>query len=193
MVEWQKSAVPRDVAIGAVNRELFDKFHGRQSCIKVARSKPLPGASGAAFTCGPIKAGGKTISRVSPAHLAVLQAIDSPLLKMVEQVTAKKADEDGKKSVSENWKPKDQWAACYVFTEDIEVIYDMLENEGAPAIMKAARKSFGMNPEVGASVTVIMLSIMEQMARHIRTMVGYAAETHESGQISFLVELPESH
>jgi hypothetical protein len=72
-------------AIGEEGRRRFFEFRGRQSCIARAQSKPLPGESRGAFLNSDIKVGDKLIHRIVPRHFIILEAIDSPLLKMMEQ------------------------------------------------------------------------------------------------------------
>ncbi len=174
--------VPRDQAVRCVNLEPFLLWKGRQSCIKAAQARPLPGAAGAAFTKGPIKAAGKTIAHVVPAHFAVLQALESPLLKMIENAMTQQ-------SVSVDFKPKEQWEICYVFTSDIETVFDLLENDGVAAVKKTAKKVVGMGWEASA-LNLVMLAVLEQIKRHAETLVSFAGEVAEKGEISFFLENP---
>ena len=186
-------AIPRDIAVGTINRAKLFEFRGRQACAAKAHGRPLPGASGHAFTSGPIKAGGLTVARVTPAHWAVLQSLESPLIGMVESVKEAETGADGTKKTSMQWAQKDQWNACYIFTQDIEALYCIMEEKGGKEIAKMARREFGMNPDVAASVNVIMAAILEQMKRHVETMVHFAAELEGSKEISFFQEQPESN
>ncbi len=167
-------------AIRESGREKFFQFKGRQACILKAQAKPLPGAAGKAFTTGAIKAGGKIVNRVVPCHFAVLQALNSPLLTMIESaMTKKKVDVD--------FKPKEQWDICHVFTSDIEEIYELLEKDGAGAVSKIAKKEVGLKWEA-ASVNLVMLAVLEQVKRHIETVVRFATEMEENKDVSFFLE-----
>ena len=99
-------------------------------------------------------------------------------------MTKKKSDVD--------FKPKEQWEICYVFTEDSETVYTLLENEGAKSISLAAKKSVGLKWDA-AAVNLVMLAVLEQVKRHIETTVKFAAEMEASGDVSFFREqAPES-
>ena len=175
------TAIPREIALGAVNIDRYAEWRGRQACIEKAQSKPLPGASGKAFASGPVRAAGKIVNRVVPSHFAVLQSLDSPLLSMIENAM-------GKKSVDVSFKPHEQWQICYVFTEDAEEVYTLLETEGAKAVAQAAKKAVGMGWEASA-VNLVMLAVLEQIKRHVETTVKFAAEMEAQGDVSFFQEL----
>ena len=187
----QSAVIPRDVVLQHVNRAKVFELRGRQICNARAQSKPLPGAAASAFTSGPIMAGGRIVQRVTPAHFAVLQGVDSPLLKMMENV-AEAPEKDGSKKTSMDWTDKDQWIVCHVFTSDIEVLYDLMESKGADAVKKAAVKEFGMNADVAASVSMIMAAVLEQMHRHIKTKIQFAADLEAGREISFFREQPDN-
>lgn len=172
--------VSREVALRAVNLDPFLKWKGRQACLAAAKAKPLPGAAGHAFTSGDIKIAGKVVHRCVPAHFAVLQAISSPLLVMMEEAASKK-------EVRMDFKPQEQWEMALVFTEDAEAMYDLLESEGVKAIKQKARKEIGMKWEP-ASVNLVIVAILEQIKRHVETTVKFSAEAEKDGQISFFRE-----
>ncbi len=176
--------IPRDIAIGTVNTDLLFRFRGKQSCIEKAMARPLPGAAGKAFTTGAIKAAGKVVNRVVPAHFAILQAVNSPILVMIENaMTKKKSDVD--------FKPQEQWDICFIFTEDAEIVYTLLENDGAKSVQSASKKAVGMKWDA-AAVNLVMLAVLEQVKRHIETTVKFAGEMESQGDISFFRERPES-
>lgn len=172
------SAMPESTRRG------FFEFKGRQSCAKAAMARPLPGAAGLAFTKGAIKAGGKTVASVVPAHFAVLQALESPLLKMIENAMTQK-------SVNVDFKPKEQWEICYVFTADIEATYELLESDGVAAIRKVAKKAVGMTWDA-SSLNLVMLAVLEQVKRHAETLVRFAADMEATKEISFFLARPEN-
>jgi hypothetical protein len=172
--------ISRDIALSIVNKAKWFEFKGRQNFIAQAQSKPLPGAAGKAFTSGAIKVGGRVINRVVPAHFAILQALDSPLLKMIESATTKN-------KVDVDFKANEQWEVCYVFTNDAETTYEILETEGVKAIKSEAKKGVGMKWEA-AEVNLAMLAVIEQIKRHIQTTVKMAAEMEASGDVSFFQE-----
>lgn len=174
--------IDRNVAIKAVNLEPYIKFRQEQDAIASARTKPLPGSSLKAFTSGAINAGGKIVQRVVPAHFAVLQALDSPLIKMIENATNRKDEEA-------EFKPAQQWEVCYVFTQDIEQIFTELEEKGVKAIKSAARKEIGMKWEA-AAVNVVLMAVLEQVKRHIQTTVKMVGEMEKEGEVTFFREQP---
>jgi hypothetical protein len=171
-------------AIGESGRAKFFEFRGRQSCIQKAQSKPLPGAAGKAFTSGPIKAAGKVVNRVVPCHFAILQALESPLLAMIENAMTQKRQEV-------DFKASEQWDVCYIFTEDAEAVYELLESEGVSSVRKAAKSTVATKWEA-AAVNLVMLAVMEQVKRHIETTVRFAGEMEAQGEVSFFREQPES-
>ena len=176
--------IPRDVALGSLNLNRFFEFKGRQSCIEKAMAKPLPGASFAAFTKGEIPAAGKVVNRVVPAHFAVLQALDSPLLKMIEQATTKqKADVD--------FTAEQRWQVCYVFTEDAKTVFKALKSKGADFIRQEAENAI-LEVWDEAQINLVMIAVLEQIKRHIQTTVKFAGEMKERGDVSFFQEQPES-
>ena len=188
----QSHVIPREVVLQHVNRAKVFEFAGRLHYAERARRVPLPGAAGKAFTSGPIKAGMFTVSRIAPAHWALLQAVDSPLIKMYEGLKSATA-ENGEKKSNADWTTADQWNACHIMTGDIEAIYETLETKGAAQVVKDARKSFGMNPDAAPAINPIIAAILEQMKRHIETIVQYAAEMESEGQVSFFLEPPEKN
>ena len=177
----------RKIALDAISPESkrrFLEFHGRQRCIERAMAKPLPGASAAAFTKGEINAADKIVNRVVPAHFAVLQALDSPLLKMIEQATTKtKADVD--------FTAEQRWQVCYVFTEDAKTIYKALKSKGADFIREQS-ENVVMATWDEAQINLVMIAVLEQIKRHIQTTVKFAGEMKERGDVSFFQEQPES-
>jgi hypothetical protein len=177
------ATIDRETALKAVNIDLLKSWRNKQTCIERAQSKPLPAAAGKAFTSGNIKACGKVVSRVAPVHFAILQALDSPLLKMIEQATTSSKNEV-------DFKASEQWDVCYVFTEDAEAVYTMLETDGVKAIRQAAKKAVGLKWDA-AAVNLVMLAVLEQIKRHVQTTVRMASEMKDEGEVSFFQEQPE--
>ena len=172
--------------IGERGHKPWFEFQGRQACIRRAQARPLPGASGVAFTSGPITVGTKTVNRVVPAHFAILQALDSPILKMIEDATT-----GGETKSNAIFKSNEIWEACYVFTEDVAALYSVLETKGAQCLRDAAKKAVGLNPDF-PSPNLVMLAIIQQVKSHVETTVRFAAELKESGQTTFFQEQPET-
>lgn len=175
--------IPREVALRAINTKRYQEWQAEQEAIAAAQIKPLPGTSLKAFTTGAIKAGGRYVSRVVPAHFAVLQALDSPLIKMIENATTKKDKEV-------EFKPSQQWEVCYVFTEDAEKVYTLLENEGVKAVRSAAKRDVGLKWEA-AAVNMVLMAVLEQVKRHIQTTVKMVGEMEQEGEVTFFQEQPE--
>ena len=178
--------IDRDTALKSVNRELLGRFRQKNECDQRARSKPLPGSAGKAFTSGPINAGGKVVNRVVPAHFALLQALESPILKMIESAAA-----DKEKKSEVDFKPREEWELCYVFTEDVEASYELLESKGVAELRKAIKKA-AMSWE-GVATNLIMMAVVEQIKRHVETTVRFAAEMEKDGQVTFFREQPETN
>ena len=157
----------------------FQNFRARQSCIKEAMAKPLPGAAGDAFVKGAIPVAGKIVNRVVPTHFAVLQALDSPLLKMIENATT-----DSKASVDMD--DEQQWQVCFVFTTDAKALRRTLKTSGVDEIKRQAEEACG---DWGAAeLNFVMLAVIEQLKRHVETTVKFAAEMEASGDVSFFRE-----
>jgi len=175
--------ISRDIAVKVANIEKWRQWREEQDMIAQAQCRPLPGPAGKAFTTGNIKAGSKTVYRVVPAHFAILQALDSPLLKMIESATTKK-------QVETDFKPLEQWEVCYTFTEDVESVYGLLEKDGVKAIRSAAKKAVGLKWDA-ASVNLVLMAVLEQVKRHIQTTVKLATEMKDEGEVSFFQEQPE--
>jgi hypothetical protein len=180
--------LPRDVCLRAVNLDPLKRFQERQRVASKAQARPLPGSSGKAFTSGPIRVGNVTVQRVVPAHFAILQALESPILKMIEDATQK----DGEKKSEANFKAHQIWDACYVFTSDPQALYDALESKGASYISEQAKMAVGVNPDF-PSTNLVMMAVIEQIKSHVETTVRFAAELKDSGQTSFFREQPETN
>ena len=171
-------------ALGEHGRKNFFEFRGRQSCIRQAQSVPLPGASKDAFTKSQIRVGERRINPVVPAHFAVLQALDSPLLKLIADATANKSAE------LTNPTQEQKWEICHVFTADAKTLFKTLKSKGVDFIREQAADAVGMEWQA-AEVELAMPAIMEQLKRHIETTVRFAGEMEKEGDVRFFREQPE--
>lgn len=160
-------------------RDIYLKFRGRQECARRAMAKPLPGPAASAFTKGAIEAGGKIVNRVVPAHFAVLQALNSPLLKLIENATTEKKSEV-------DFDDEQQWQICYIFTTDAKQLRSTLKSKGVEAIKKEAESACG--EWSAAEINFVMLAIVEQLKRHVETTVKFAAEMEANGDVHFFRE-----
>jgi len=166
-------------AVGENGRKRFFEFRGRQACIARAQSKPLPGESRGAFLNSDIKVGDKSIHRLVPRHFIILEAMDSPLLKMMEQATAEK------KSGME-WTANQEFEVCYLFTHDIKETFKTFKEKGARAIQDLAEAEvIEWDAEI---IRFVTMAVIEQLKRHVETKVRIAAELEKDGQISFFRE-----
>jgi hypothetical protein len=167
-------------ALGERVHKPWFEFHGRQACIERAMAKPLPGASASAFTTGAIEAGGHIVRRVVPTHFAVLQALKSPLLAMIEQASKEAA-------ASIDLDPDQQIEICHVFTADPKDLRATLKaSGGVDAIRAQAQNACG---EWGAAeINFVILAIIEQLKRHVETTVRFAADLEAKGDVSFFLE-----
>lgn len=146
----------------------------RQSCIGKAMAKPLPGAAESAFTKGAIPAAGKSVNRVVPTHFAVLQALSSPLLTMIENATAEtKANVD--------FDDEQQWQVCFVFTSDAKELRRTMKDKGVEEIKRQAEAACG--DWSAAELNFVMLAVVEQLKRHVEQTVKFAAEMQAGGEV----------
>jgi hypothetical protein len=170
--------IDRETAVQHVNVDLFRRFKNNEDFSRKAQSRPLPGPLAQVFPSASIQAGGKTIHRVVPSHFACLQSLESPLLKMIEEAMT---SSELKSEV--NFNPQQQWDVCYLFTSDPEQAYDLLET-GVNNFHKVARKEVG-NGWDAASINFVMIAILEQIRRHILTLVRFGSEMEAKGDVSF--------
>lgn len=171
-------------AIGENGRKGFFEFRGRQSCIRQAQAVPLPGASKDAFTKYSIKVGNRRINPVVPVHFAVLQALDSPLLKLIADATA------NKKAELTNPTHEQKWEICHVFTAEPKTLFKELKSKGVDFIREQSADAVGLEWDA-AEVELAMPAIMEQLKRHIETTVKFAVEMEAKGDVSFFREQKE--
>lgn len=164
-------------ALPESSRRNFFEFRGRQACIERAMATPLPGAAGDAFTKGAISVAGKLVNRVVPTHFAVLQALKSPLLTMLEQAT-----NEAKSAV--DFDDEQQWQICYVFTANPKTMRQTLKSPNGLESIKADAERF-CGDWSAAELNFVMLAVIEQLKRHVETTVKFAAELEASGDVSF--------
>lgn len=174
--------ISRDMALKALNLEPYFAFRGRQYCAKQAQSVPLPGASADAFLRGTTKVGDVIVREVVPVHIACLQAVDSPLLKMVAQATESK-----EKKSNADFDEESQWAICYIFTSEPKRLRTILKEGGASAIKEASEKTVDGWP--ASKINMVILAVIEQFHRHITTTVKFAAEVEKQVDKSFFQAL----
>jgi uncharacterized protein (UPF0248 family) len=178
------SQVPKidyETAIRAVNFEPYFKFLHRQKCTQQAMSKPLPGESRGAFLNGAINIQGKSVHRIVPSDFIVLEALKSPILKMMEQAT-----QSGEKKSEMEWTAQEEFEICYVFTTDPKEVYRTLKSKGVDEIKRLAEETIlEWDAEIPRFVT---LAVIEQLKRHVETKVKIATEIQKEGEISFFRE-----
>ena len=160
--------IPRDVCLRAINLNVLKDHHARQSCIRQAMAKPLPGAAGDAFLKGAVTVDAFTIYEVMPIHLKCLQLVNSPMLDLVTSAVA-----DGA-SAKREFEFSDEWQLCYIFTENPEVLYDTPKAKLAELIQTSAKAKF--RAANSALVNGICSAIVKQFERHIATTVRFAGE-----------------
>lgn len=176
--------IDRNTILAHVNRAKVYELRGRQNCLAAANAKPLPGPALAAFTSGDIAIGKRSVGRVVPCRFAILQAIDSPIIQLIEN--AKRADK-----AQINFEPQQMWDICYLFTHDAGKVFDGFESKGKSWLQKESRSEVGETWQ-SCEVDVVMMAVMEQLKRHVETFVKFVAEVEEKGQITFFRETPDS-
>ena len=158
-------------------RNEWHKFDTRQGAIVKAMAKPLPGAAGDAFISGPINIAGKAVKKITPAIWMLLQAINSPILRMFEEAVSSGASRV-------DWTEPQKWDACWIFTEDTRRLESLMESQGASAVSKEAKDVVSHDWEE-AQIDLVMAAIVEQILRHAQTKVRYVKEASEKGDVRF--------
>lgn len=185
--KWADQIVPRDIALATVNRTLLGRWQDRRKCARHARAKPLPGPAGDAFLRGSLQVGPHSVSKVMAVHQAALQALNSPVLKLVELA----ADQPGaQKEAKWDFAQQEIWDACYVFTQSPETIFDLFEAGRLAEIQKLARREVGLT-WAAAEVNLVFLTVLEQFSRHAATTVEFVAGMKEDGIKTFFLEATE--
>ena len=146
----------------------WNQWFQRQSDIKRAQCKPLPGAAGDAFLRGAVTVDAYTIFEVMPIHLKCLQLVNSPMLDLITS-----AVQDGAAAKRE-FECDDEFQLCYIFTENPEVLYDTPKSKLAELIQTSAKAKF--RTANSALVNGICSAIVKQFERHIATTVRFASE-----------------
>lgn len=172
--------------LGTRVQENFSRFRTRQSCIRKAMEKPLPGNAGDAFLAGRMTVNERTIYEVVPTHVKILQALDSPLLKM-----AGEAEASEEKKASADFTEEQQCEICFIFTEPPRILRMLFKEKGIEWIRNSAHETWMDKP--AAEITMTVTAAIVQYARHIRTTVEFAQEMEASGDKSFFRELAERH
>lgn len=167
-----------------VNRAKLYELRGRQNNLATANSKPLPGPALDAFTTSAIKIGNRLVEKVVPARFAILQAIDSPVIQLIEN--AKRTDK-----AEVNFTPEQMWAICYLFTTDARETWKQFKAKGKDWLAEQAEEHVGSQWDF-TEVDLVMMAVMEQLKRHVETFVKFVAEVEEKGQITFFRETPDS-
>ncbi len=170
-------------AIGESGLRRYFEFKGRQSCIRKAQLKPLPGNSADAFLKGATKVGDVTVREVLPIHIACLQAVNSPILSLVANATDSK---DGKANA--DFSEEDQWNICHIFTEDPKLLRKSLK-EGGESVLKSNAESAICDQWNAAKINMVILAVIEQFHRHVKTSVKFAGEVEAQGDKSFFQAL----
>jgi hypothetical protein len=168
-------------AIPKSGRNNYLLYRGRQKCIEMAQSKALPGESRGAFLNNTIKVADKIVHRIVPRHFVILTALDSPMLKMMEQVTAENKSEA-------EWTAQQEWEVCYIFTHEPKEVFQIFKAKGADEIKRLAEDEVG--DWDAAVVRFVTVAVLEQLKRHVETKVKIATELEKTGDISFFRERP---
>lgn len=172
-------------AIGESGLRRFFEFRGRQDCIRRAQLKPLPGDSADAFIKGATRVGDVTVREILPIHIACLQAVNSPLLTLVQKATESE-DKKGDSDFSED----EQNEVCYIMVEDPKTLRSILKSGGEPALKEKATE---MIQDIwnAAKINMVVLAVIEQFHRHVKTSVKFAGEVESQGDKSFFQALKE--
>jgi hypothetical protein len=178
----------REEALGAVNWGLYGKFRARQDCVRRALAQPLPGPAKGAFLNRAIQVGDKSIHRITPYLWKVIVALDSPMVKLLEQTG--KPDKDGKTTIACDWEPEQTWDLCFVFSMSPDALESAFESQSIEQFKKTARRLVGHDWDAH-EIDLVFAAIMEQFARHIETKVKVFNDLKDKGDISFFREPKE--
>lgn len=175
--------------LGAEGHKTFFEHRGRQECIRQAMAKPLPGASGDAFTAGDMKVNGRKIYPVVPTHFRVLQAVESPLLKLLAGAV-EKAGESASMEIEESA----EWEICYIFTAPPRELRKQLKEQGMASIKASAQTLCdGEKPWTAAEINATVLAAVAQLNEHVKTTVAFEAEAEATSNSSFFQMLRENN
>lgn len=173
-------------AVGRAGYERFLLHKGRQSCIKKAMSKPLPGASGDTFIKGNTTVGDVTVREVLPIHIACLQAVESPLLTLVNN-----AIQSEEKKAAIDFNEQQQFEICYLFTTEPKQLRKTLKESGAESIKKLSDET--VCDWTAAKINMVILAVVEQFHRHIQTSAKFAAQVEAQGDEHFFRALSQKN
>lgn len=166
-------------AVGESGMRRYFEFKGRQSCIRKAQLKPLPGDSADAFIKGATRVDDVVVREILPIHIACLQAVNSPLLELVSR-----AAESKEKKSDADFNEDEQNHVCFIMTEDPKTLRKMLKDGGESAIKEKATDAIQDNWNA-AKINMVMLAVIEQFHRHVKTSVKFAGEVEAQGDKSF--------
>lgn len=173
-------------ARASINLTPYVAFTRKRECAEKANSVPLPGASADAFIRGATRVGDVIVREVEPVHIACLQAVDSPILKMVSQATESK-----EKSSNADFGIKDQWYICHIFTANPDDLLDILDCGGTEKIKEVSKAAINKQWNA-AKINMVMLAVIEQFHRHIQTTVKFAAQVEGQVESSFFQALTKT-
>jgi hypothetical protein len=175
----------REEALSIVKPQLLDNFLQRQASISRSLCKPLPGAARGAFLNRSITVGDKQIQRITAYIWMVIEALDSPLLKLLELSATQK--EPGKVEIKTKWKPFQIWELCYIFSLPHDELEAKFEGGAIQDFKKAAHKEVGKYWDA-ALIDLAFAAIMEQFKRHVETKVKVYSEMEAKGDVTFFRE-----
>ncbi len=160
----------------------------RQSCIKEAMAKPLPGAAGDAFLRGAIEFGDEVKFRVHGVfpitHLA-LQSVNSPLLRLVGNAAAKPGEKAGM-----DFNITDEWQVCFIFTESPKSLYEVWKQDQAALAEYIRKGSDAKFMEVdSADVNAICTAVLAQYNRFVQATIRRRAQLEGQVEKSFFQAL----
>lgn len=165
--------IPRDVALQVINVELLQKWQGEQSKTKAAGILPLPGNTSAAFPVMGQRIKSFTVRPCKAGDYAILQKLDSPLLKQLEESLKDESQRNGIKI-----EVLDMVVAVFCFTRPCVDVYQMIEKEGADAIKLKAIKEIG---EVDMEILGEMFAASQgQLCKSFDTVVQYSGESKKN-------------
>jgi hypothetical protein len=137
-----------------------------------AMAVPLPGEAGDAFLKGAIQVGGHFVNEVFPVHPKALQAVNSPLLKIMG---GGGADSSGKQTLEVE--PSEEREICFIFTCDPERLEDTPKNKLADFIKAGAKEKFGRANS--ATISAIVNAVFLQWLRHRNTQLELNSATEQ--------------
>lgn len=143
---------------------------------KRAAAHPLPGPLADAFCSGPIQVAGKTVYKVVPRTFQALTAIKSPLIEMIQDVV-----QGGK--VDTEFSDEQTWAICWIFTHRPKEVRELIA-KGPEVLKEVATVEVGEEWEA-ACINLVMAACLEQIKRHMSTVIKFSAEAQEKGEITF--------